>query len=724
MSRETRSDGRGNRTRCAAAALIVLTAPAMLPAAAGSGTCPAVVALRSGEFARPEADLIASGAATDELERMAAQLGAMPRVAGTQGAERAAIMIAAWMRSWGLRVTVHEYEVWLPHAREVSVERVGRQSRALAVAAIPLQQDSYMHGEHYPVAAGYSAAGDVIAPLVYANYGRRHDFEKLGRAGVEVSGKIALIRYGGIFRGDKVRNAEEAGAAAVILYSDPEDDGFRRGAVYPDGPFRPPGGVQRGSIKIGAPGDPASPGWPALPGGDRQAPVTGLPQIPVVALGYASAAELMQDLAGATVPLGWQGGLPMTYRYGGADGDSVRVRVELEDSPWRRIRNVVGTIEGARYPDEWVILGAHYDSWTRGAIDNVSGTVALLEAARVLARQAAAGNRPDRSLVFAAWDAEEWGLIGSTEWVEEYAQQLEQGAVAYINLDAIAGGPYFSAVASPSLRALLYAGASAIADPVLPGASVYSAWLERTPGASVDLPGGGSDYAPFTAIAGVPAIGFGFSAASGVYHSAYDTIDFMERFGDPGYRQHRAAASLAVWLLWRMGNDRTVAFDYRPLAQDVLSGLSAVQGELDRLGYAHGVPGLTLAWSAAGKLAQTAGVLHARLAAAATIEVPERVLRQVNAHMRRAHRRLTRVRNGAGSSTVWGRSVLVAPDPQDTYSSLLLPQIASSLRRADAGGTVLALHELASSLEAVAAELLAAEQALRPVRRTGVIAGR
>ena len=318
-----------------------------------------------------------------------------------------------------------------------------------------------------------------------------------------------------------------------------------------------------------------------------------------------------------------------------------------------------------------MILGAHYDSWTHGAVDNVSGTVALLEAARVLARQAAAGNRPDRSLVFAAWDAEEWGLIGSTEWVEEYAQQLEQGAVAYINLDGIAGGPYFSAVASPSLRALLYAGASAIADPVLPGASVYSAWLERTPGASVGLPGGGSDYAPFTAIAGVPAIGFGFSAASGVYHSAHDTIDFMERFGDPGYRQHRAAASLAVWLLWRLGNDRTVAFDYRPLAQVVVSGLSAVQGELDKLGYAHGVPGLTLAWSAVGKLAQTAGVLHARLAAAATIEVPERVLRQVNAHMRRAHRRLTRVRNGAGSSTVWGRSVLVAPDPQDTYSSLL-----------------------------------------------------
>jgi len=723
MSRETHPDGRGARTLCAAVALIVLIAPATMPAATSAGASPGGTPLPSSEFSRPEADVISAGAASDQLQSMAAQLGAMPRVAGTPGARRAANLIAERMRSWGLSVTVQEYEVWLPHARAVTVERVGRQPRAMAVAEVALPQDPYTDIEHYPVAAGYSAAGDVTASLVYANYGRRHDFETLGRAGVNVNGQVVLIRYGGIFRGDKVRNAEQAGAAAVILYSDPEDDGFRRGAVYPDGPFRPPGGVQRGSIKIGAPGDPASPGWPALPGSDRQEPAAGLPAIPVVALGYASAAELMQDLPGATVPVGWQGGLAMTYRYGGG-GDSVRVRVELEANPWRRIRNVVGTIEGAKYPDEWVILGAHYDSWTHGAVDNVSGTVAMLEAARVLAQQAAAGNRPDRSLVFAAWDAEEWGLIGSTEWVEQHSRELQDGAVAYINLDGVAGGPYFSAVASPSLRGLLYAGANAVADPVLPGTSVYRAWLNRAPGAHVGLPGGGSDYAPFTAIAGVPAIGFGFSAASGVYHSAYDTIDFMERFGDPGYRQHRAAASLATWLLWRLGNDRAMAFDYRALAQDVVAGLSAARGELDRLGHADGVPGLAQAWSAVGSLAQAAGVLHARLAAAEMSEAPDHVLNQANAHMRRAHRRLARAGTGAASGTAWARSVLVAPDPQDTYRSLLLPQVTGALRRADVGATVLALHDLASSLEAVTAELLAADRALRPVRRAGAVAGR
>jgi len=726
MSRETHPDGRGTRTLCAAAALIVLTIPVTLPAATSTGTDPAGAPLRPGASSRPEAAVISSGANTRQLERLAAQLGAMPRVAGTAGAERAAAMIAQQMRSVGLSVTVHEYEVWLPHARTVTVERLGSRPRSMAVAEIARSDDPYADVEHYPVAAGYSAAGDVTAAVVYANYGRRHDFETLGRAGVSVDGKIALIRYGGIFRGDKVRNAEEAGAAAVILYSDPEDDGFRRGAVYPDGPFRPPDGVQRGSIKIGAPGDPASPGRPALVGGDRRVPLEGLPAIPVVALGYASASELMQELPGAAVPVAWEGGLPLTYRYGGS-GASVRVRVEMDGNPWRRIRNVVGVLEGATYPDEWVILGAHYDSWTHGAIDNVSGTVAMLEAARVLAEQSAAGNRPDRSLVFAAWDAEEWGLIGSTEWVEEHGERLRQGAVAYINLDGIAGGPYFSAVASPSLRALLLAGADVVADPVLPNVSVLRAWINRATDASVGLPGGGSDYAPFTAIAGVPAIGFGFSAATGVYHSAYDTIDFMERFGDPGYRQHRAVASLATWLLWRLGNDRTVAFDYRALAQDVVTGLSAVRGELDRLGYTDGVPGLAQAWSAVGAMAQAAGVLQARLVAVGNSDAPRRLLSQANRHMRRAHRGLTRVGGSVEREASWSRSVLVAPDPQDTYRALLLPHVVDSLRHADVSRTVIALHELAASLEAVAAELLAAERVLDPssaTHRAGVVAGR
>ncbi len=726
MSRETHPDGRGTRTLCAAAALIVLAAPATLPPATGVGSGSVREAANPRPPGRPGAEMISSGTASDQLERMAGRLGAMPRVAGTPGAGRAALMIADQMRSMGLEVTVHEYDVWLPHARAVSVKRLGRQPRNMAVAEVALSEDRYTNVEHYPVAAGYSAAGDVTAAVVYANYGRRQDFQTLDYAGVVVDGKVALIRYGGIFRGDKVRNAEDAGAAAVILYSDPEDDGFQRGAVYPDGPFRPADGVQRGSIKIGAPGDPASPGWPALVGGDRRVPIEGLPTIPVVALGYASAAQLMQDLPGATVPVGWEGGLPLSYRFGGS-GTSVRVRVELEDNPWRRIRNVVGTLAGARHPDEWVILGAHYDSWTHGAVDNVSGTVAMLEAARVIAEQAAAGNRPDRTLMFAAWDAEEWGLIGSTEWVEEHGEQLRQGAVAYINLDGIAGGPYFSAVASPSLRALLHAGADAVADPVLPGTSVLRAWLARTPGASVGMPGGGSDYAPFTAIAGVPAIGFGFSAASGVYHSAYDTIDFMERFGDPGYRQHRATASLATWLLWRLGNDTTVAFDYRALAQDVVAGLNAVRGQLDRLGYANGVPGLNKAWSAVGSLAQAAGALQSRLVAAETSKAPRWVLDQANAHMRRAHRQLTRAGHGAGTGAGWGRSVLVGPDPRDTYRSLLLPHVAGPLRRADMGGTVLALHELAERLQAVGAELMAADRALRPARPApgvSVVAGR
>jgi len=334
---------------------------------------------------------------------------------------------------------VHEYDVWLPHARRVTVERLGGGPQILSVAETGLAEDSYSYTEQYPVAAGYSAAGEAPPPglcELRACGGLREP----PTYRLNIQGKIALIRYGNVFRGDKVRNAEQAGAVAVILYSDPEDDGYQRGAVYPDGPFRPPTGIQRGSIKVGAPGDPGSPGRPALVGSNYPAPTTGLPEIPVVALGYAAAAELLDELAGPTAPVAWQGGLPATYRYGGT-GLPVRVRVEMEGNPWRRIRNVVGTIEGSVRPDEWVIVGAHYDSWTHGAIDNVSGTAAMLEAARLLGEQAAAGNRPDRSLLFAVWDAEEWGLIGSTEWVEEHARELRDGAVAYINLDGIPAAP-------------------------------------------------------------------------------------------------------------------------------------------------------------------------------------------------------------------------------------------------------------------------------------------
>jgi N-acetylated-alpha-linked acidic dipeptidase len=664
---------------------------------------------------------VSLSATTDaaSLRRVANQLGATPRVSGTPGAALAAGLIADEMRAAGLRVEVHEYEVWLPHARTVTVERLGAGPKVAAVALEPNRVVSAAATGHDPVAAGYSAAGEAVAPLVYANYGRPVDFAELRRAGVAVAGRIALIRYGGVFRGDKVRNAEAAGAVAVILYSDPEDDGYVRGAVYPDGPFRPPDAVQRGSVKVGAPGDPASPGRAALVGEAHRAPVEGLPTIPVVALGYAAAAELMEGVGGRVAPIAWQGGLPMPYNYGGS-GSAVRVRVEMEGRPWRRIRNVVGTLEGARRPDEWVILGAHYDSWTHGAIDNVSGTAAMLETARVLGAQAAMGNRSDRSLLFAAWDAEEWGLVGSTEWVEEHSRQLRDGAVAYVNLDGIAGGPYFSAVASPSLRPLLLEGADAVADPVLPNTSVYRAWRGRIPNGEVGLPGGGSDYAAFASIAGVPSIGFGFSAAAGVYHSAYDTIEFMERFGDPGYRQHRSTAALATWLLWRLGNDRTPAFDYTVLAQDVVNGLSAVRRELRLRGREDGVAGWSRAWSAVGAFALAARELEGRLAAGESAQANAATLALANAHLRRAHRQLAQVRDAG----VWSRSVLVAPDPQNTYRSLLLPAVAAGLRGADMRATIVALTDLAAGMEAATAELAAAERALQPARRNGVVAGR
>jgi N-acetylated-alpha-linked acidic dipeptidase len=705
MPRETHPFGLACRRLLVVGSLALITLPSISRAAEPSAAAATVPAAMTSAVSR------------DELARVVAALGDAPRVAGTAGARRAAALIEELMVSWGLEVEISEYDVWLPHAVEVSVTQLDGTPRVMTVAADPAGHDAH-HDGNYPVAAGYSAAGDVTAPIVYANYGRRADFAALSNGGIDVAGKVALIRYGEIFRGDKVRNAEDAGAAAVILYSDPADDGYVRGSVYPNGPFRPPEGVQRGSIKIGAPGDPASPGRAASVSGPRVAPTSGLPGVPVVALGYADAEQLLAKSGGAAVPASWHGGLPMTYRVGGA-GPLVRVRVVLDENPWRRIRNVVGRLRGVESPEEFVMLGAHYDSWTDGVMDNVSGTAAMLEAARVMAMQARQGRRPARSVLFAAWDAEEWGLIGSTEWVEEHAERVRDFAVAYINLDGVAGGPYFSALASPSLRALLYEGTAAVGDPVLPGASVRAGWQHRG-STRIGLPGGGSDYAPFAAIAGVPVMGFGFSAASGVYHSVHDTVEYMERFGDPGYRQHRAVAELAAWMTWRLAEDPLPPFDYRPLAQDLVRALDGVARQLGRQGFDHKVPGFAAAWSEAGALAAAAAALHGAVSDADAADLPRAQLAAYARRLRRAQRQMLQVQQDSD----WVRSSLVAPDPTDTYKALFLPGVVTPLREGDIPATVLGLQRLSERLGAVAGELRAAAGLLQLQRRSRAVAGR
>lgn len=574
---------------------------------------------------------------------------------------------------------------------------------------------------HYPAVAGYSAAGDVEAAVVYANYGRAADFSALRAMHVDTAGKIIAMRYGEVFRGAKVHNAEAAGAAAVLLYSDPFDDGYFRGDIYPRGPFRPWTGIQRGSVRTGAPGDPSTPGRPAMAGAattGQPTATTPLPSIPVVALGYGSAAELLRPLAGIEAPVGWQGALPFRYHIG-SGGVRARVRVELDDVPTRRIRNVVGTLRGREQPEEWVILGAHYDSWTAGAVDNLSGTVALLEAARALAELSSAGWPPRRSILFAAWDAEEWGLIGSTEWTEDHADQLRRSAVAYVNLDGVVGGPHFSATASPSLRTLIRDAARAVRDPTLPTTSIYDSWRRRAamlPSGEppVPLPAGGSDDATFAAVLGVPTLGFGFSGSSGVYHSAYDTIEFVDRFGDPGFRQHRAVAALVAVVGWRLASADVLPFDYREQAAELASALGRVDAAIAGPGGDARSAGTEPVWRALDGLAAAAGELEAnrrqvlRRAAAGQMPVG---LQRVNDHLLRVERAFIRPRGL--SARPWFNNLVYAPSDGNLYATELLPGVFGAMRGGSEGVLAIELDDLATSIRAATVELVAASVSLR-----------
>ncbi len=662
---------------------------------------------------------LASQIQAPALNRVAEQLAAQPAVAGTESMRLASAWLRRRLESWGLRSEVYQYEVFLPHARRATLERIAPSPRALELDELALAQDADATDAHYPAAAGYSAGGDVTAPVVYANYGRAEDFARLQALAIETRGRVALIRHGQVFRGAKVKNAESAGAAAVILYSDPADDGYRVGSIYPMGPFRPPTGIQRGSVRVGPPGDPTTPGWPSLPGTMRRAPQ--VPSIPVIAAGYAAADQLLRHLGGPAVPQDWQGGLPLRYRTGD-DEVLARVRVELDSQSIRSVFNTVAYLDGARRPDEWVIVGAHRDSWTNGALDNVSGTASVLEAARAMARLSALGQAPDRTIAFAFWDAEEWGLIGSAEWVEHQEKRLLAGAVAYINQDSVAGGPHFGAVASPSLRRLLLEVADAVSDPVDAASSVLESWRRRRPDSViVPPPGAGSDYASFAGRLGIPSMGYGFGGPNGVYHSAYDTSTFVRRFGDPGYRQHRAASVITALAAWRLANADVVATDFVDLAREARTRAAELALRLASARSVTAAEAARLQSATQSLLSQTQRFSAASVRALEAEPIDRRSVDRFNGAIREAWRSLsaaTAVPDAAADPAgVWFRNPLVAPDLTDAYRALWFPSVLDALAMGDE-------NRLRSEIDALATRLSAAASGLGGALRTQTAGGR
>jgi N-acetylated-alpha-linked acidic dipeptidase len=432
--------------------------------------------------------------------------------------------------------------------------------------------------------------------VVYANYGREEDFRRLEEMGIEVAGRIVLVRYGAVFRGLKVKEAQQRGAAGVVIYSDPADDGYMQGDVYPDGPMRPPYSLQRGSVQFlsVAPGDPQTPGWASTEGARRlaQDEIDEMARIPSLPLSYGEAEKVLRALSGERVPDDWQGGLPFAYHLGPGPA-KLRMAVEM-DYAVRPIWNVIATLRGSEEPDRWVVLGNHRDAWTYGAVDPNSGTAAMLETARALGEAVRAGWRPRRTLVLASWDGEEYGLVGSTEWGEQFAGELGVKAVAYVNLDSAVTGTELSLSGIPSLRDLTLGVAGELTDPKR-GRTLLELWLdgqreEWADEGPIDLDrpdrpfrpalealGSGSDYTVFVDHLGVASLNFTFSGKYGVYHSALDAFYWMQRFGDPEFLYHALAARFYGLVAMRLAGAELVPLRYVAYAEALEDQLDALR---------------------------------------------------------------------------------------------------------------------------------------------------
>lgn len=525
-------------------------------------------------------------------------LTAAPHVAGSKEDYATAEFVAAKFRAAGLETKIVPYVAWMNLPKKIEVQAFSADGKLLMTGPTREQVEGDRYENDPRIVTPFSASSpsaDITAGVVYANYGRPQDFAALAKLGVSVQGKIVLVRYGANYRGVKVFLAQQHGAAGVIFYSDPQDDGYFRGDTYPNGPYRPETGVQRGSVEymFEFPGDVTTPGiasTPDLPASKRIPPSESpaMPKIPATPLSWHDAEPILEGLGGHTVPNGWQGALPFTYHVGGAGNVKVHMLLE-QDYAFRPLWDVIGRIPGTEYPNDWVIAGNHRDAWTFGAVDPNSGTAAMLEAVRGIGTLLKQGWRPKRTIVFASWDGEEEGLIGSTEWTEAHGPQLAH-AVAYFNMDIGVSGPNFGAEAVPSLKEFVRAVTMQVPSPS--GGTVYEQWLARQQqrrnqneprlgfnehwegylnqnGPRIGDLGSGSDYTPFIQHFGVPATDIRSSGPYGVYHSAFDDFQWFTQNADPTFVYEQEQARVFGLEALNMADADVLPYDYVTYAREI-----------------------------------------------------------------------------------------------------------------------------------------------------------
>jgi len=703
------------------AARVLLTGACVLGVAAARTQSPTPMPGYSATSAEAERRMEAAAIAVPSPESAAVYARALsrePHMSGTPAQARTRDYVIERMRSWGLETSVRAYQVWMPHPTSIRVWRVSPNSRELTLAEGPIPVDSTSSLPEVPPINGYGGSGDVTGEVVYVNYGLIEDYATLDSLGISVKGKIVVARYGRSYRGIKAREAEKHGAAALIIYSDPADDGFTRGDIYPEGPMRPWTGVQRGSV-FNDNGDPTTPDYASVPGAKRiPLDQTNLPRIPVIPASYKNAAELLRDVrGGGELPRGWQGGLPFRYHVGpGPVRARVVVTTDAQTHPYKDIWDVLGTIRGSEYPDQLVIIGGHRDAWGPGAADNISGTVSILETARTIGDLVKQGYRPKRTIVFASWDAEEWGLMGSTEFVEQDSARLFKDGTAYINFDEVATGPDLGASGSPSLRPFFRDVTKVVASPTGKG-SVYDAWRisdrikSDTAQPVIGDPGGGSDFAGFYNHLGIPIADWGFGGPMGVYHSAFDSYHWMSKFGDPGYKYHATMGVMGAVAITRLADADIIPYDYVEYAR-AMRGLTATAarniaekhwtnvslGALDS--------SITVMETAASKFNETRDAALAKGVSAASRKQANELLMQVE-------RVFVRAGGLPVSKREWFRNVIYAADNDNGYANIGLPSINEAVKAGDEALSVREIADLSQRFIKAAGLLDSAARSLR-----------
>ncbi|KAL2251151.1 probable glutamate carboxypeptidase LAMP1 isoform X2 [Sesamum indicum] len=646
-----------------------------------------------------------------------------PHVAGSEANAEAAAYVLSTLTSYNIPSHIASYDTALTYP--VSRSLVLTRPSPDPPIKFSLQQEVY-EGDPYadvanevqPTYHAYAKSGTAVGPVVYVNYGRVEDYVTLKEMGVNVSGNVVLARYGEIYRGDIVENAYEEGAIGVLIFTDRKDYGGGGGDVkwFPDDKWMPPSGVQVGSVYNGA-GDPTTPGWPSTEGcerlSDEEVERAGdVPLIPSLPISWADGDAIVRSIGGQVASDAWQGGKDApVYRIG--PGPGIVNLTYNGKQVLSRIENVVGIIEGAEEPDRFVILGNHRDAWTFGAVDPNSGTACLLEVAERLWKLQKKGWKPRRTIIFCNWDAEEYGLIGSTEWVEENRQMLASRVVAYLNVDIAVGGAGFKASATPQLDELLIQAAKQVPDPDNSSQTVYDSWISSTDNPAIGrLGGAGSDYSAFVQHIGVPAADISFGEAYPVYHSMYDDFIWMNKFGDPMFQRHVAVASIWGLLALKLADNEILPFDYLPYALELQRSVESLKDEVANRGITLVplVKSIKELETAATKINEERKALEGSKSWTSMCKDSQKV-RELNDRLMMTERAFTDREGLPGRS--WYKHLIYAPSKHNDYGSTSFPGIDDALEKAKNLNTADSWHSVQHEIWRVARVITQASLCLK-----------